>query len=145
MIRATIDTSALAPSTRRVSQPQSALAPILRAWHAGLYELIISEHILTELGRVLSTPYFSRFLSSDDREAAIEVLRIDATVVEITVDVQGVATHPEDDLVLATEVSGQVDYLVTLDRQLLRLGVYRGVRIVSTREFVAILQEESDR
>ena len=144
MIRATIDTSSLAPSIRRVSQPQSALAPILRAWHGGQYELVISEHILVELGRVLSTPYFSRFLSPDDREAAIATLRIDATVVEVTADVQGVATHPEDDLVLTTAVSGQVDYLVTLDRQLLRLGVYEGVRIVSTREFLAILQEETD-
>ena len=45
---------------------------------------------------------------------------------------------------LATAVSGQVDYLVTLDRQLLRLGVYEGIRIVSTREFLEILQTEDE-
>lgn len=144
MIRVTIDTSSLAPSIRRVSQPQSALSPILRAWHAGQYELVISEHILAELERALSTPYFSRFLSPGDREAAIEALRIDATVVDITVVVEGVATHPEDDLVLATAVSGHVDYLVTLDRHLLRLGSYEGVRIVSTRQFLAILEAEDE-
>jgi uncharacterized protein len=104
----------------------------------------MSEHILAELERTLSSPYFDRFLSADDRLAALEALRVDATVVPVTVEVTGVATHPEDDLVLATAVSGRVDYLVTLDRQLLRLGVYEGVRIVSTREFLTILQAEVD-
>jgi predicted nucleic acid-binding protein len=68
---------------------------------------------------------------------------VSATIVEITVDVEGVATHLEDDLVLATAISGNVDYLVTLDRQLLTFGEYRGVRIVSTREFLALLEDES--
>ena len=144
MIRATIPHEFFGSVTASANQRQSAIAPILRAWHAGQYELVISEHILAELGLSTPTPYFSRFLSLDDREAAIATLRNDVTVVEITVDLQGVATHSEDDLVLATAVSGQVDYLVTLDRQLLRLGVYEDVRIVSTREFLAILQAEGD-
>lgn len=77
-----------------------------------------------------------------EQMAAVELFRLNATVVPITVVVSGVATHPEDDLVLATAVSGQVDYLVTLDRQLLSLGEYQGVRIVSTREFLAALPPE---
>jgi uncharacterized protein len=118
------------------------LAPILRAWNAGQFELVLSEPILAELERVLATPYFSRFFSANDRMDVIQSLRLDATIVEITVEVHGVATHPEDDLILATAVSGQVDYLVTRDRQLLRLGAYEGVRIVSTGEFLAVLQAE---
>ncbi len=57
----------------------------------------------------------------------------------ITVTVQGVASHPEDDLILATAVSARADYLVTGDRQLLALGTFQGVQIVSPRDFVAIL------
>ena len=61
-------------------------------------------------------------------------------------EVRGVATHPEDDLVLATAVSGQVDYLVTGDRQILRLGMYEGVTIISPAAFLDILhaQREED-
>jgi predicted nucleic acid-binding protein len=53
--------------------------------------------------------------------------------------VQGVASHPEDDLILATAVSAQADYLVTGDRQLLALGRYQGVEIVTPRAFATIL------
>ena len=64
-------------------------------------------------------------------------------VVQITVAVEGVATHPEDDLILATALSGQVEYLVTLDRQLLGLCSYGGVQIVSPQAFLAILAAEA--
>jgi predicted nucleic acid-binding protein len=60
--------------------------------------------------------------------------------VEITVEVRGVATHPEDDLILATAISARADYLVTGDRQLQALGSYQGVQIVSPRQFLTILQ-----
>jgi predicted nucleic acid-binding protein len=53
--------------------------------------------------------------------------------------VTGVASHPEDDPILATAVSASADYLVTGDRQLQRLGSYRGVSIVSPREFLDLL------
>jgi predicted nucleic acid-binding protein len=100
---------------------------------------VISDHILEEIRRTLAKPYFSRHLTPDDQAAGVELFREDATVTPITVVVGGVATHPEDDLVLATAVSGNVDYLVTRDRQLLRLGTYQGVRIVSTGDFLALL------
>ncbi len=54
----------------------------------------------------------------------------------MTISVQGVATHPEDDLILATAVSGGAQYLVTGDRQLLKLGNYQGVQIVTARDFL---------
>lgn len=53
--------------------------------------------------------------------------------------VAGVATHPEDDLVLATAISGSADYLVTGDRQLRQLGSFQGVVIVSPRTFLDLL------
>ena len=54
-----------------------------------------------------------------------------------------IATHPEDDLVLATAVSAQADYLVTGDRQLLALGTYQGVRNVRAREFIDTLEHDA--
>jgi predicted nucleic acid-binding protein len=47
-----------------------------------------------------------------------------------------VATHPEDDLVLATAISAKAEYLVSGDTKLQRLGTYEGVKIVSPREFL---------
>jgi putative PIN family toxin of toxin-antitoxin system len=142
VIRATIDTSVLAPAIRRAGQTSYALAPVLQAWRAGSFELIVSEHILDELQRTLATAYFSRYLTSTDQQAALDLFRYDATLVELTVSVQGVATHPEDDAILATALSGHADYLVTNDRQLLRLGVYSSIMIVTPRDFLTILQQD---
>jgi putative PIN family toxin of toxin-antitoxin system len=142
VIRSTIDTSILAPSIRRAHEPEHTLAPILRAWRAGQFELVLSEYILDELRRTLTKPYFSRYLTPADQTAGLRLFQRSATITPITIEVTGVAAQPGDDLVLATAVSGRADYLVTLDRQLLRLGVYEGVRIVGTREFLTILQDE---
>ena len=75
-------------------------------------------------------------------EAAVALLRTEAILTPITVPVVGVATHPEDDLVLATGLSAGADYLGTRDRQLLKLGTYGGMRIVSPGELLGILERE---
>jgi putative PIN family toxin of toxin-antitoxin system len=55
-------------------------------------------------------------------------------------DVQ-VSSDPDDDKFLATAVAGLADYLVTGDvGDLLSLREYKGVKIVSPREFVSSLK-----
>jgi predicted nucleic acid-binding protein len=51
-------------------------------------------------------------------------------------EVHGVATHSEDDLILATAVSAEADYLVMGDRKLQDLVTYEGVTIASPRQFL---------
>ena len=53
------------------------------------------------------------------------------------------ATHPEDDLVLAAAVSARSDYLVTGDKKLQDLRSYQGVTIVTPREFLTILESQA--
>lgn len=67
---------------------------------------------------------------------AIALLRSAAIVTALTVEVTGVATHPEDDLILATAVAGAAAYLVTGDRRLRAVGAFQGVAILSPREFL---------
>ncbi len=61
----------------------------------------------------------------------------------ITAEVHGVATHAEDDLILATAISARVEYLVTGDKKLQELRSYQGVAIVSPREFLDILESQA--
>lgn len=50
--------------------------------------------------------------------------------------------HAEDDPILATAVSGHAEYLVTGDRSLRRrVPAYRGVRLVTAREFAELLAD----
>ena len=54
----------------------------------------------------------------------------------------GVATHPEDGLVLSTAMSGDGSILRTRDKQLLKLRSYYSVAILSPGESQALLESE---
>ena len=141
MTTVTVDTNALASGF--VGDPHvSPPATILDAWRQRLFTLALSEHILTELSRTFTLPYFRRRLSTAEAEVNVLLLRQRARIVPLTVTVAGVATHPEDDLVIATAVSASADYLVTGDRPLVtRVPTYEGVRLLSPREFLTLLAE----
>jgi putative PIN family toxin of toxin-antitoxin system len=142
VIKAVLDTNILASGAAGFQIPQSIPGHLLRAWQAGQFQLLISEHILGEVSSTLQKPYFLSRLTPE-QIARFELLLVEeATVVSLTVDVQGVATHPEDDLVLATAVSAQADYLVTGDGPLRRrVPSYQGVQLVTAREFADLLEQ----
>jgi putative PIN family toxin of toxin-antitoxin system len=139
---AVLDTNVIASGLRGYRHSYPGI--VLRAWRDGYYHLIVSEHILNELSRTLANRYFSRFISAHQAAAVIELLRSEATVVPITQSVHAVATHPEDDLILATAVSGGANYLVTGDTQLLRLARYGSVEIISARSFAQLITASDD-
>jgi putative PIN family toxin of toxin-antitoxin system len=140
---ATTDTNVLASSLLGRYKLTSTPGEILRRWRRGAFDLALSEHILgVELPQTLRKPFFQRQLTARQRILALQLFRRHAQVVPIIVEVHGVATHPEDDLVVATAVSAHADYLVTGDTQLQALGSYEGVQIVSPRAFLDILDAE---
>jgi uncharacterized protein len=50
-----------------------------------------------------------------------------------------VPLDPKDDVIVATAIRAQAEYLVTGDRHLLSLGSYRGIQIVTPRRFLNLL------
>jgi len=142
VITAVLDTNALASGFRGVRNPVSTPGQIIQAWNARQFQLVVSEHVLGELRRAFGTRYFTRYLSAQQIADALRALEDEATLTPITAPVHGVATHPEDDLILATAVSANASYLVTGDGPLQKLGAYEGVTIVSPREFLDILEAE---
>ncbi len=143
MIKAILDTNILASGFVSFNHPNRAPAQILHAWRDGLFELIVSEHILNELEKTFQDPYFQSRLSPEDINEAMILLRDEATVAPITVEVHEVATHPEDDLVLSATLSAKVDYLVTGDGPMLRKvgSSYQGVKLVTPNNFLEILNQ----
>lgn len=139
MITAVLDTNVLASGFVRPEPPPGQL---LLAWRARAYLLVISEPILAELARTFEEPYFAQRLTPSQRANNIALLRHAAMIAPLTSRIQGVATHPEDDVVLSTAVSASVQYLVSGDRPLQKLGKYQGVSIVSPRRFLEIPQAQ---
>ena len=142
MIGAVLDTNVLAPAFVR---PEPAPGQLLQAWIEGRFTLVISEHILGELADTFEEPYFASRLSPTQRAENLALLRQRATLVHPTDAVHGIATHPEDDIVLATAVTAKADYLVTGDGPFRRaVPAYQGVQLVSPREFLEILQAANE-
>lgn len=58
--------------------------------------------------------------------------------------VEGVAKHVEDDLVIATALSGRAAFLVTSDIPFRGVGEYQGVTILTPREFLDLLERPGE-
>ena len=96
------------------------------------HELIISELILEELQPKLRETF--GFPDADVREVA-EFLRAAATSV-IPADLPPDSCRDTVDIpVLGTAVAGQAELLVTVDRDLLELVIFRGIAILKPRDF----------
>ena len=138
MIRAVVDTNTLVSG---LLVPGGIPARILLAAYASTFLCFASDAIISEVLKTLARPRIQRKYQLDPGTIAriTSFLASDPVRVPLTVTLQGVASHPEDDVILATALSARADYLVTGDRQLQTLDAYRGVQIVSPREFVNIL------
>jgi uncharacterized protein len=139
VIRAVLDANVLVSGIAGYKKAESAPGELLRRLVRGDFSLVTSNAILIEVRRTLAKAFFTRSLSTEDRSELIAAAIRGADILTVLVPVSGVASHPEDDLILATAASGAADYLVTGDRQLLALGTFHEVRVVSARQFLDTL------
>lgn len=82
-----------------------APAALIATWRDGRFQMIVSEPILDELAKAWQQPYWRSRISPRDAGAALALLRSKAIVSPVNIEVSGIATHPEDDLILATALS----------------------------------------
>lgn len=112
---------------------------------AGLYEecllqadLIASDQILKELSAQLVSK--GKFTKADAREV-VRAVRKNAELVSPTPLERRVCRDSDDDWILATALTAQADAIVTGDKDLLVLGEFQGIPIVSPRGFLELLQK----
>jgi putative PIN family toxin of toxin-antitoxin system len=129
-----------------VIAPLGPPAAILRAWRADVFELVVSDDILAEYERVLRYPRIRRRhgLADDEITALVDGFRRFATVVEVTERLSIVADDPADDRYLECARAGGAAFIVSGDRHLLDLREHAGIRVLSPRAFLALLDELAD-
>lgn len=136
MYRVVIDTNTLASGAVSSHGP---IATLITAWQNGAFDVLLSNEIYVELQRTLGKPYFTTHLSQAAIADYLLLVKAVAIPIVITIPVHGVATHPEDDRILATALSGRADYLITGDRNLRDLGTCKGISIMDARSFITLL------
>jgi uncharacterized protein len=126
--------------------PAGPPAEIVRRWLDKRFMLVVSPAIADDLLEVVDRTAVRRFIrrSADDlgrffRDVADNAHEVAPEHVEV------VADDPDDDVVLRTAVAGSADYIVTGDDHLLRLRRYRGIFILTPRQFLAVLDEAEVR
>ena len=140
-VKAVLDTNILVSG---LVAEQGYPRQILDAWLEGHYILVISLYLVEELVHVLSYPRIAKRLRLDEEELAVilAALLSEAEVTPGRLHLPGVTRDPKDDAVMACAKEGEADYIVSGDRDLLVLGEYEGIRIVTPRRFVEILESE---
>ena len=102
---------------------------------------MISLYLVEELVHVLSYPRITERLRLDEEELAaiLAALLSKAEVTSGQLSRPGVTRDPKDDSVVACAKEGEADYIVSGDRDLLVLGEYEGIQVITPRHFVEVL------
>lgn len=130
-MRVVFDTNVLISALVYGGLPGELLTRVFR----GEVSLVTSTVLLNELEEILVARFAHDPSLARTVRAEIELL---AEVVE-TSDLERVARDRDDDAVLAAAMAGGASMIVTGDRDLLVLGEYDGIRIVTPRDFASSL------
>ena len=99
------------------------------------HTLVTSEPLLCELQMTLR----DKFREDPDELPLLFQLNEEAEIVTPSRLDERVCRDKDDDVVLATGLAGKADVIVTGDDDLLVLKEFRGIRILSPRQFLQLL------
>lgn len=112
----------------------------------GPHTIIVSKEILGEVRRALDYPKVRKKIDATDEEldAWVDSIGVLADVVSGVPDVRVVESDPDDDMYVAAALDGRADFIVSGDGHLLELEEVDGVRIVTPRRFLDLLDDSTE-
>lgn len=122
-----------------LTKPGGSAGRLVGAWRQGRFDVIASAETLTEARLVLDARWLARLSSQE----AIRDLLAELGSRSLKVNggtIKGVRLKDKGDVRLVeAAAAGKADYLVTADRELLRLRGYAGTEIVTAGELARVL------
>lgn len=95
--------------------------------------------MLNELAKVLR----KKFEQPEDKiEAQLALIVKYSQITEPKIKVKEIKEDPSDDKVLECALSCKADYIVSGNWHLLKLGAYKGIKIVNPKEFLEALSKK---
>ena len=137
MPRVVLDTNVLVSATIRPAGPAGR---VVAALAMGAFENVLSPQILEEMRETLFSDELRPYqrLSPPEIEELLEILERVSLLVQGTTLV-AVCRDPDDDKFFAAGVEGAAEYIVSGDADVRAVGKYRGITVLSPREFLRVL------
>jgi putative PIN family toxin of toxin-antitoxin system len=132
VLRVTADTNILVSGlVYRRGKPYDLLSMALD----GTINLAVSQHILDEMADVLARKFYA---TPEEIGEATLIVRNAARVVTPAVQLDVIREDPADNRILECAVAAGSDYVVTGDKDLLRLGTYDSIKILTVSDFLNV-------
>ena len=138
MVRVVIDTNLLLSA---ILTHRGNPARILNLFRKDLIEIAISDDILKEMDRVLHYPKLKKRHGWSPQEISLflkELRQFCIVVQPPTRESLIIEKDPTDDKYLDCAVASEANYIITGDQDLLGIGQYQGIKIVTPKVFLEI-------
>ncbi len=134
IIRVVLDTNVLVSAILS----GGALSKIIDHWLKGKIIPLITPETFEEFQKVLAYPKFS--LTEEEIKMIIEEYVLPFfEVVKPEESITGICNDLDDDKFLTCALSGRAEFIISGDKELCNLKKYKGVKIVTVREFLRML------
>ena len=114
--------------------PQKILDRIIK----GIDELYISDEILNEISAVMSRPKFKS--TPEIIEKYIKTIEKFGKKISISGKIKGICRDKEDDDKIECGITSGADFLITGDDDLLILGSYQNLKILSVNDYLNMIK-----
>ena len=139
MFRAVLDANVYVSAVVRPAGPPGQI--LQRFLQIGAFEIILSQAIVDEVLRALTYPKVRKYIRPGlDPELWFEDIVVLSHLVAGNREVEGASKDPDDDKYIAAAIEGRAGFLVAGDADLLELKEYDGIRIVTPRVFLNLLE-----
>ncbi len=141
MVRAVIDTNA---PVSAATKPYGQAGHILSYMRARAFTLLYSTQAIEELVAVLNRPHLREkyHLTEHYRHLFLHTLRLCGERIEPTRQIT-VCRDADDNKFLEAAVSGKASFIVSNDVDLLVLSPFENISIITPREFLKILENQT--
>ncbi|MBI2144319.1 putative toxin-antitoxin system toxin component, PIN family [Candidatus Woesearchaeota archaeon] len=112
---------------------------LLKEAKLGRFRLVLSPQVITELREVISRAKFG--FSKNQIELAVKQIISIAEIVITTSEIDAVKEDPDDNKIIEAAIDGYAGYIVSGDKDLLRLQKFRNVRIIPAAVFLRLISQ----
>ena len=140
MLRVVVDTNVLISALLKAN---GSPAQVVSLWRTGEFELVISSETIDELSRVLGYERIRTRVTPEEAERFLYLLQTAATIITPQIEVTAVKDDPDDDKFLSLALASDAEYIVSGDKHLLSIKVFRGIPILTPVQFLETISSST--